>query len=234
MKWNTQKRVSDPPGDDWLITYADAITLLMAFFVLMFSLSEIKQEKFAEFKSSIDAALGNKSALGMQTPKHAQQQTDEQTLFNGMADNIEGRLHSIAQRGDVRMARGQQGIYVDVYTDHFYEPGGFTIRPQMKQVLDDIVQELRPKFMTDYNVEIVGHTDDSPIRTPLMDSNWDLSATRAARIARYMIESGIEPRRVSAVGRADSDPVRENRNPDGTPNAENRAKNRRVQIRIEY
>ena len=81
---------------------------------------------------------------------------------------------------------------------------------------------------------MVGHTDDTPINTPLMDSNWDLSSTRAARIARHLIVAGIEPHRVSAVGRADSEPLVPNRNKDGTPNAENQAKNRRVQIKIEY
>jgi flagellar motor protein MotB len=67
-----------------------------------------------------------------------------------------------------------------------------------------------------------------------MDSNWDLSATRSARIARYMIESGIDSHRMSVVGNADTAPLLPNRNADGTPNDENRAKNRRIQIKIEY
>jgi len=232
--WNQRPSRAAPPGEDWLTTYADAITLLMAFFVLMFSMSEIKQERFAEFQSAMDAALGNKQALGLPTPKHAQQKTETTEPFNGMADNVEGRLHELAQRGEVRLATTRKGVYVDVYTDNFYEPGGFTIRPQMQGVLDEIVAELRPQFESSYTVQIVGHTDDSPIHTAVMDSNWDLSATRSARIARYMIESGIDSHRMSVVGKADTAPLLPNRNPDGTPNEENRAKNRRIQIKIEY
>jgi len=224
----------EPPNEDWLTTYADAITLLMAFFVLMFSISEIKQEKFLEFKTAIDAALGDKAALGMPTPKHVEATEEQPTPFQGLADNMEGRLHEVVQRGKVTMAHTRKGVYMDVHTDHFYEPGGFTIRPQMKEVLDDIVAELRPRFLEAYKIEIVGHTDDTPIISSPIDSNWDLSAVRAAHIARYMIEKGIEPRRLKATGVADSDPVAANRNPDGSPNPKNRAKNRRVQIKIEY
>ena len=231
--WN-KRRVKEPPAEDWLTTYADAITLLMAFFVMMFSMSEIKQDKFAEFQSAIDAALGNQKAKGLPTPEHAQQVQEEPEVFAGMADNMEGRLHQLAQRGEVRLATDRKGVYVDVFTDHFYEPGGFTIQPNMQDVLDEIVAELRPKFDNDYSVKVVGHTDDSPIHTPVMDSNWDLSATRAARISRYMIEQGIEGERFEVVGKAHTEPVLPHRNPDGTPNPLNRAQNRRIQIKIEY
>ena len=232
--WNRRSSRSAPPGEDWITTYADAITLLMAFFVLMFSMSELKQERFAEFQSAMDAALGNKKAQGLPTPKHAQQKTEKTEVFNGMADNVEGRLHELAQRGEVRLATTRKGVYVDVFTDHFYEPGGFTIRPQMETVLNEIVSELRPQYEQPYTVQIVGHTDDSPIHTPVMDSNWDLSATRSARIARYMIERGIDSERISVVGKAHTEPLLPNRNSDGSPNLENRSKNRRIQIKIEY
>jgi chemotaxis protein MotB len=232
--WAKKTAKSAPPQEDWLTTYADAITLLMAFFVMMFSMSELKQDRFAEFASAIDAALGDKKAEGLPTPIHAQQKSEKREAFMGMADNVEGRLHSLAQRGEVRMATDRKGIYVDVFTDSFYEAGGFTIRPEMKSVLDEIVAELRPKFDTDYTVQVVGHTDDAPIHTPVMDSNWDLSATRAARVSRYLIESGIDSDRFEVVGKAHTDPILPHRNPDGTPNETNRSKNRRIEIRIEY
>ena len=232
--FNRRNRANNGPQEDWITTYADAITLLMAFFVMMFSMSELKQDKFAEFQSAIDAALGNQKADGLPTPRYAQQETDKKEAFHGMADNADGRLHQLAQRGEIRLATDRKGVYVDVFTDHFYEPGGFTIRPQMKDVLDEIVAELRPKYDTEYSVQIIGHTDDSPIRTPVMDSNWDLSATRAARVTRYMIESGIDSKRFQVLGKAHTDPILPHRNPDGTPNETNRSKNRRIEIRIEY
>ncbi len=224
----------DSPDDDWLTTYADAITLLMAFFVVMFSISELKQEKFQEFASSIDAALGDKAALGMPTPSHVDADADKPTPFQGMAENMQGRLHEIMQRGEVTMAHTRKGVYMDVHTDNFYEAGGFTLRPEMKHVLDAIVDELRPRFLEPYTVEIVGHTDDTPIHGSPIDSNWDLSAVRSAHIARYMVEKGIDPDRIKAVGRADAEPLAPNRNEDGSPNPENRAMNRRVQIKIEH
>ena len=232
--FSTNSNDLEPPNEDWLTTYADAITLLMAFFVVMFSMSELKQEKFEEFKSSIDAALGSKAALGMPTPAHVEATSEAPTPFQGMAENMEGRLHEVMQRGEVTMARTRKGVYLDVHTDNFYDAGGFTIRPEMKAVLDNVVAELRPRFLEDYKVEIVGHTDDSPIMHPPIDSNWDLSAIRSAHIARYLVEQGIDPKRIKATGRADSDPIAPNRNGDGTPNPENRSKNRRVQIKIEH
>jgi len=224
----------DEPDDDWLTTYADAITLLMAFFVVMFSMSELKQEKFKEFASSIDAALGDKAALGMPTPSHVDADKEEPTPFQGMAENMQGRLNEVMQRGEVTMARTRKGVYMDVHSDSFYDAGGFTIRPEMKHVLDAVVDELRPRFLEPYQVEIIGHTDDSPINRPPIDSNWDLSAVRAAHIARYLVEKGIDPNRIKAVGRADAEPIAPNRNEDGSPNAENRSKNRRVEIKIEH
>jgi len=232
--WHTPQPPPESSGDEWLTTYADAITLLMAFFVVMFSISELKQEKFQEFNSSINAALGDKAALGMPTPKHVTATEEKPTPFHGLADNLEGRLHELMQRGEITMARTRKGVHVNVHTDHFYEPGGFTIRPEMREVLKEICMELKPRFVEDYTVEIVGHTDDTPIHGKPIDSNWDLSAVRAAHIARTMIERGIEPERIRAIGAADTDPVADNRNPDRSPNPEGRAKNRRVEIKIEY
>jgi len=225
---------SDAPDEDWLTTYADAITLLMAFFVVMFSMSEIKQEKLEQFQSSIDAALGSKTALGMPTPKHVKATEDKPSAYYGLATNLKGRLHKVAQKGEISVAKTRKGVYVDVFTDHFYEPGGFTIRPKMQKVLDEIALEMRPRFLEDYKIEIVGHTDDTPIHGKPIDSNWALSSVRAARLARSMIERGIEPERLRAIGAADTKPVADNRNKDGSPNPEGRAKNRRVQIKIEY
>jgi chemotaxis protein MotB len=182
----------------------------------------------------LDAALGSKAALGMPTPAHVEATSEAPTPFQGMAENMEGRLQEVMQRGEVTMARTRKGVYLDVHTDRFYDAGGFTIRPEMKVVLDNVVAELRPRFLEDYKVEIVGHTDDSPILHPPIDSNWDLSAIRSAHIARYLVEQGIDPKRIKATGRADSDPIAPNRNVDGTPNPENRSKNRRVQIKIEH
>jgi chemotaxis protein MotB len=232
--WNQKQVRQEDPGEDWLTTYADAITLLMAFFVVMFSMSEIKQEKFKEFQSSINAALGDKAALGMPTPEHVTPTAKEPTPFHGLADNLKGRLHELSQRGEITVAKTRKGVYIDVHTDHFYEAGGFTIRPQMQKVIDEISLEMRPRFLADYKIEVVGHTDDTPIHGKPIDSNWDLSSVRAAHIARAMIERGIEPKRLRAVGAADTHPVAANRNKDGTPNVEGRAKNRRVQIKIEY
>jgi chemotaxis protein MotB len=104
----------------------------------------------------------------------------------------------------------------------------------MQKVLDEIAQEMRPRYLEDYSIEIVGHTDDTPIYGKPIDSNWDLSSVRAAHLARAMVERGIEPKRLRAVGAADTDPVAPNRNKDGSPNAKGQAKNRRVQIKIEY
>jgi chemotaxis protein MotB len=94
--------------------------------------------------------------------------------------------------------------------------------------------DMGPRFLEDYKIEIVGHTDDTPIHGKPIDSNWVLSSVRAAHLARAMIERGIEPKRLRAVGAADTAPVADNRNEDGSPNPEGRAMNRRVQIKIEY
>src|SRR6185312_2766361 len=99
--------------------------------------------------------------------------------------------------------------------------------------LGDVAGTLGSRQFAAYHITIEGHTDDTPISTPQFQSNWELSAARAAAVVRFLLDLGIPAGKLTAAGYADTVPIAPNRNPDGAVIADNQARNRRVVIRLE-
>jgi chemotaxis protein MotB len=199
----------DANEDDWLVTYADAITLLMAFFVIMFSISEPNTEKFERVTKGVVETLSRKDVEAPVTPNSGEQANVDTT------------------------ARDQTYQF---QSGEMFAPGSADILPSAFAQLDRIAQNMVLFGKTDYGVTVQGHTDDVPINTAKFPSNWELSAARAAAVVRYFLSRGIEPNRLKAVGLADTESPRTAPLYDketGEPIAENRKANRRVVVKID-
>jgi chemotaxis protein MotB len=230
----------------WLVSYADFITLLFAFFVVMYAISSINEGKYRVMSDSISSAFravpGNTSgAMVAVNPNAASpttipirrnvpnvktdpQQTVKKEKLRNMAKELNQALAPLVAEGKVKVTEGALGITVDINASVLFAPGDARLDIIAQRALITVAEILAP---TDFPVLVEGHTDNTPINTALFPSNWELSTVRAASVVRLFVDSGMDPRRLSAAGYADQRPVADNASPDG------RQRNRRVAITIE-
>ncbi|HIJ42827.1 MAG: OmpA family protein [Rhodospirillales bacterium] len=210
----------DPPLDEsWLATYADAITLLMAFFVMLLNFSKIDIPKFEE------AAAGIANEIGMG-------QKEQSSPISIMKFDMQDVVYEMQADEVVEVETDDKGITIELASSAFYKPGSADLRDQALPVLKTMADMFKAPKYKYYNIEIEGHTDDDPISTVRYPSNWELSAGRASGVVRYFISQGIDMERMKAVGYAETQPKLPNRDADGNPIKENQSENRRVIMRI--
>lgn len=206
------------PIEDWLITYADAITLLMAFFAMLISFSKIDLEIFDQVVSGLAKDIGKR------VPEMSKSQQIKEELKDIMV--------SMGADQAVTVSNDDKGVTLEMDGSAFFKPASAILREEALPVLQSAYQEMgAPKYQR-FNFEVEGHTDDDPINTVRYPSNWDLSAGRAATVVRYFESLGMKPSRMKAVGFGSTQPKVPNRTEDGTRIPENQAINRRVIIRI--
>ena len=217
----------------WLVSYADFITLLFAFFVVMYSISSVNEGKFRTVSDSIKAAL-NPIVSPANTAVPFTIGQNKAVTVNPTIDTVKEpavrRLREImrslkneTQLDIIQMKELTNGDIVLTLPDTvLFRPGESTLRPEalpFVQAVGEVLIEL------DRHVRVEGHTDNVPIATTQFPSNWELSATRAVTVVRTLSERYEVPsHNLSAVGHADSRPQTDNLTP------EHRAKNRRVEI----
>lgn len=226
----------------WLVSYADFITLLFAFFVVLYASSQADRRKQAEFAQAIHEAF---RTLGLFQPtdmklKALGQSADEAAPVNivlgdqlaaspdvqkdleRIRKELEGKLSNQIAQHVVAMRIGRDGLVISLREAGFYDSGSATPHEESLDSIAAIAASLRP---TPYDIRIEGHTDNMPIHTGQFDSNWELSTARATRMARLFIERyAFQPQRLSASGYAEFHPVADN------ATAEGRGQNRRVDI----
>jgi chemotaxis protein MotB len=152
------------------------------------------------------------------------QQTVKKEKLRNMAKELNQALAPLVAEGKVKVTEGALGITVDINASVLFAPGDARLDIIAQRALITVAEILAP---TDFPVLVEGHTDNTPINTALFPSNWELSTVRAASVVRLFVDSGMDPRRLSAAGYADQRPVADNATPDG------RQQNRRVAITIE-
>lgn len=203
--------------EDWLVTYADAITLLMAFFVLLLTFAEYDIPAFEEAAAAIKS---NMSGTNTTSPIQLLRIDVQDIVYNMQADQV------------VKVDTDDKGITIELSSSAFYKPGSSALREEATPVLEKMAQTLLAPRYQAYLVKIEGHTDDVPINTAQFPSNWELSAMRATQVVRLLISQGMEPIRLTASGFADTQPKVPNIDPEGNPVPDNQALNRRVVIRV--
>lgn len=218
----------------WLVSYADFITLLFAFFVVMYSVSSVNEGKYRTVSESIKAALNPVASspasrlpfnLGDAKPKFIS--PDLSTVNEPAIRRIREILRRIQSEAvelqDVKVIENGNGtIVISLPEWILFESGEAAVRPEaigfLKALADVLIEMNR-------HVRVLGHTDNVPIRTAQFPSNWELSAARAVMVVRIFSElHGVPAGHLSATGFGDSRPVAENLTPEG------RAQNRRVEI----
>ncbi|MBA4743559.1 MAG: flagellar motor protein MotD [Azoarcus sp.] len=229
----------------WLVSYADFITLLFAFFVVMYSLSSVNEGKYRVLSDSLLSAFRsvtvNQANEQIVVPPivvpdrpqpRASNARGEQGDGTGsevepirrMAESIRRVLEPLTRTGQVNISEGAHGITVEVNANVLFSGGDATIDEAGREPLLAVAEVFAG---SEFPVTIEGHTDDRPISTPRFPSNWELSAARASAVVRLFEAAGVEAARLSAIGYADQRPITENLT------AEGRARNRRVTVRLD-
>ncbi|CUA96731.1 flagellar motor protein MotD [Thiomonas bhubaneswarensis] len=236
----------------WLVSYADFITLLFAFFVVMYSISSLNEGKYKVLSQTMIAAFTgqpttpnpvqvgqpfNSMPSAIDLPPIPKQQKPEiiqpgrggpgakevQKTLEGVARQIEALLSSAIRKGDVQVRMTPLGVVIDIHDTVLFASGQAELTPQAQELLDQIAQVLHG---VDYPIQVNGYTDDRPINTPLYRSNWALSSARAVSVVEMFIAQGVRPEQLVAAGYGQYHPVASN------DTAKGRAANRRVSVVI--
>lgn len=236
------KRAEHDNHERWMVSYADFITLLFAFFVVMYGISSVNEGKYKVFSVSVNQAFGAngkagegnaihlneqemyfKSLVDRRNARLAEKQRKQNERMQNLADNLNKSMASFVKSGQMNVSQTGRGVELEINASALFKQGEADIEPEARKTLADAAKVLADN---DFAIEVEGHTDNLPISTAKFPSNWELSSARASSVVRLFIDQGILAGRLKAVGSADNQPVESN------DTAEGRARNRRVTITV--
>lgn len=234
--------------DRWLISYADFITLLFAFFVVLYALSSVNQGKYKVLSDSLVTAFkaeprviqpiqvgeisrakainimkhdGHKSTLD--TDNTTNQDNYLEVNLQEMANKIEHAMGQLINQDLVKVRRSKSWLEIEINSSLLFNSGNAKFVKESASVLKDIAKIMK-SFPNPVNVE--GFTDNVPIKNEMFPSNWVLSAARAASVVHIFEKNGVAPERMTAIGYGEYRPIADNTSPSG------RRKNRRVVLAV--
>ncbi|MBW0146736.1 flagellar motor protein MotD [Marinobacter arenosus] len=233
----------------WLISYADFITLLFAFFVVMYSVSSVNEGKYKVLSETLTGvfnapqrsvepiAVGEQPPRSTATPSDAvippavteaprNSESDAQArteALRTMADQLAMEFDELIEQGVVTMETSDRWLELNLPNSLLFGSGDAEPHYDAFEVVQKIARVLRDR---DNAVKVEGFTDNQPINTPRFPSNWELSTARAAAVVRMLTMEGVEPERMAAVGYGRFQPVARNDTNEG------RRRNRRVVLLI--
>ena len=221
-----------PPDESWMATYGDAVTLLMAFFVLLMSFAKVDMEVFDAVSNGIGEHMAKE---------------DRKSEKDHLTKAMKIMMVSEGAEQVAKIASDSEGsLTIELDTGAFFRPGSAELAEQAYPFMKALYEELASPLYKQFNINVEGHTDDEPMSSLRYPSNWELSANRAATVVRFVISEskndtrmdtngqkyGVEENRLRATGYAHTQPKVPNRDVSGVPIRENRITNRRVVIRI--
>jgi chemotaxis protein MotB len=204
--------------DSWLMSYADMITLLLAFFVIFISISEPKTEKMQAITESMSGQFGT---IDLATP------------FQGTYKTLLAVVEEKELLKDVAVERTEQGIRMELSSGSFFIPNSVDINPDQADALKQMVEAIKAIDFLDYRVSIEGHSSNIKPNEAMFASNWEFTALQAAKLARLFSAAGVEESRIKIVGYGDSRPKVPNADINGKAIDENRQRNERIEIVVE-
>ena len=222
----------------WLVSYADFITLMFAFFVVMFSSARIDKAKMAQLTDAIQSGFQELGASAPAKTHSAANRSEELAKtpppktglsalnhkpedFAALQKELEKLLSPEIQRREVALRIEPDGLIISLREVGFFDSGSAQIKSQAMGAVHRVATFLKAR---DCALRIEGHTDNVPIHTASFASNWELSTARAVEVTKFLIANGMRPQVLAAAGYGEFDPVVANDSP------EHRAQNRRIEI----
>lgn len=233
----------------WLVSYADFITLLFAFFVVMYAVSSVNEGKYKVLSDSLTNAFSNTTGRAGGQPialiqgappipskpiakpdklpeqkKADGKKAEQRQKMKNVAGNIMEALQPLVAQGKVRLLETSRGVTIEINDSVLFPAGQARLQPASVSAMRAIAQVLAA---SDFPITIEGHTDNVPIATTQFPSNWELSAMRATTVLRLFNDGGVGAERLTAIGYGETRPLETNTSPEG------KARNRRVSILID-
>ena len=218
-------------GAGWMATFADMMTLLLTFFILLLSFATMDAQKFRDAMGSVQEALGvqfihdgtlegfTSAPIQLFDQEAAPRPAvlEDQALLRELRDAIRQERLNEEMVAEI----SGRGVIVQINGQLLYEEGQATVRLEANPILNRIADLIN---RTEHLIMIEGHTDDLPINTARFPSNWELSTARAIAAMRFLVDQSVPPARMGVAGYADLRPIQPN------DTAEHRAANRRVEF----
>jgi len=227
-----KKKEECPNLPGWLVSFGDLMSLLLTFFILLYSMSTVSLEKFHQSIRGIMEAFGGQK-MTQEAKTLLKNKTDVQ--FEDMYPKIKKKKQLLEQLKEIKESLLHAGIKAEVvdygtkvilrvHSDNTFPSGSVYPTKEAATLFISFCKKFRSSGLP---LRIVGYTDNTPIQSETIRNNWELSALRAVSILRLFIKCGYDPKLLSAEGRGEFDPIA----PNDTP--QNRAKNRRVEFVID-
>ncbi|MBL4932937.1 OmpA family protein [Clostridium paridis] len=223
-------------GDEWLGTFSHTITIVLIFFILLFSFSSVNENKLKGVSEALNNIVngGGTNILSNNQSTPESDKVDTSKVMTEDTSSVNTNKQMLSKVNDfikennlgsvTEIKSDKRGITIDLKDTILFESEKADLIPESKNILDKL-----STLLSSINNEIIieGHTDNVPINNYKFSSNWELSSIRAVNIVRYFTEvKKLEPSRFQASGYGEFRPLVDNSTP------ENRAKNRRVDILI--
>ncbi len=243
MKKKNKKPDQGPSAERWMLSYADFMTLLMIFFVVMYAMSQVDQTKYNMLSRSLSIAMGGgKTIVGAENTssvKDSVKTVDKATESDESEEQIKMETNKLKQlkkqvdsyltanglSQNVSSQIDERGLVVSLNNTLFFDTGKAEIKPEIQSTLIGIGKMIK---QMGNSIRIEGHTDNVPISDSTYASNWQLSCARAANVTQFLQDKvGIKPEKLTSVGYGEYRSVTDN------STDANKAKNRRVDIIIE-
>ena len=224
----------DAGAPKWVVTFGDLMSLLLCFFVLLLSFSEMDRQKYKQVAGSLKQAFGvQRQTKVMEMPKGMKMiaiDFDQEVIATRIKETIGEQIDEMMSsqleelRDQIALEEGDNQVIIRLMGESTFDSGKAEIRPQLKPLLKTIAKTLED---APGDIVIAGHTDNVPIRQGLYETNLRLSSARAAAVAEFLLaNSHINPKRISTMGFGEYRPI------DTNKTAAGRQRNRRVEIII--
>lgn len=208
-------------GEPWLVSYADMMTLLFGFFVLMYSLAVAKIDKDDDKMIKMRKEMAKYFGGEYVTP-------EKNTL-----EDFKKAIKGTQLEKNINTKLSPEGLEISMQSASLFPSGSAVLLPDAQKAINTLGKLMFQKKESDYDIVVEGHTDDAPIiRSSIYPSNWELSSARAASVVRILSLVGFKESKMKTIGFSSGRPVVPNRDKAGVPLESNRAKNRRVVIKF--
>lgn len=233
-------KVEKDNSERWLLTYSDLMNLLLIFFIILYSMSQVDSKKFEQLSQSMRSTFGASAAAAMigdggssnslirletSAPSPVIPSRLEEAQMQEVKQKVSDLIEKENLKGNIKVSVEERGVVISITAQLLFKSGSSDVEPNARPTIEDIGKILLA--IPGNHIKVEGHTDIDPIKTSQYPSNWELSSARATNVVRLLIDkAGMNPKNISAVGYGEYRPMYPN------DTEANKAANRRVDIVI--